>query len=393
LEYNEEALSISKEINDLIGVSRGLNNIAADYANMGEFENFESYIRQAIIINKKTGQKLWEGINYFNLGIIHRENQKYDSAFFYYQKAENLFDQINNIPKKSAILGHFSKYYEETGKLDQSLVYAEKSYKLALEHQLKKPTYLAAKRLHIVYLTRNEIENAYKYSQIESQWKDSLDIENSTNRLLQLEMLYEFEKQEQIRILERERTQFQYILSTTIVVAIFVLIIILLIARHRIKVKNAFIKRKELENQIETKNKELTSNVMSLMRKNEYLSEVAEKLLRVKEEAVKDETKNAIEKLAKNLEKSNDKEIWEEFEVRFQQVHTDFYENLLKKYPNLTPSEQRLCAFLRLNMTTKEISELTGIRTNSLEISRSRLRKKLGISNTKENLVTFLTQI
>lgn len=393
LEYNQQSLDISREINDIIGISRGLNNVAADYGNMGEFDNFEDYIRQAIVINKKAGRKLWEGINYFNLAIINRENESFDTAFYYYKKAEALFIEINNIPKRSAINTHFSKYYEELGDLDESLVFAQKAYQLGKDNQLKRPIYLSAMRLHYVYQGMGNIDSAYKYCQIQYQLKDSLDLEKSMNRLLQLELLYEFEKQEQLREIEKERVQFQYIITAVLIISLFVFVILMLIARHRIKVKNAIIKRKELEGELEIKNKELTSNVMSLMRKNEVLSEIAGKLLKVRDDAVKDETKLAIKRIVRELEQSNDKEIWEEFEVRFQQVHTHFYEELLKKHPNLSPSEQKLCAFLRLNMTTKDISELTGQQTNSLEIARARLRKKLGITNTKENLVSFLSRI
>ena len=126
---------------------------------------------------------------------------------------------------------------------------------------------------------------------------------------------------------------------------------------------------------------------------NEALAEIADKLMKVRNDAVKDETRLAIKKIAIELQKSTDHEIWDEFEVRFKQVHNDFYDKLMLKFPNLSPSEQRLSAFLRLNMTTKEISELTGQRPESLDTARVRLRKKLGISNTRINLVNFLSQI
>ena len=110
-------------------------------------------------------------------------------------------------------------------------------------------------------------------------------------------------------------------------------------------------------------------------------------------EAVKDETKEAIRRIHTDLKKSTEDEIWEEFELRFQQVHRDFYDKLMDKFPDLSPNEQRLCAFLRLNMSSKEISELTGQSPNALETARYRLRKKLGISNSQVNLITFLSTI
>ena len=83
---------------------------------------------------------------------------------------------------------------------------------------------------------------------------------------------------------------------------------------------------------------------------------------------------------------------WEEFEVRFQEVYTGYYTKLNTKFPDLTPNELRLCAFFRLNMTTKEIAAITYQSTNSIVVARYRLRKKLGLEK-EENLVGFLSKI
>ena len=82
---------------------------------------------------------------------------------------------------------------------------------------------------------------------------------------------------------------------------------------------------------------------------------------------------------------------WEEFEVRFQEVYTGFYKNLRERYPDLTNNEVRLCAFFKLNMTTKEIAAITYQSLNSIKVARYRLRKKLDISK-EENMTAFLSQ-
>ena len=93
-----------------------------------------------------------------------------------------------------------------------------------------------------------------------------------------------------------------------------------------------------------------------------------------------------------NVQTSLSKDSWKEFEVRFQQVHTDFYKKLTNKYPYLTSNDLKLCAFLRLNMSTKEISAITFQSYNTLSTARYRLRKKLGLDD-HANLVSFLSQI
>lgn len=393
LEYYSQSLKIAREINDLVGTSRGLNNVAAVYGSKGEFNNFEAYIIEAVEINKQIGRKLWEGINYLNLGVISRDSKNYDTAYSYYKKADDIFTELNNIPKIVSVNIGLSKYYSETGNQEKSLYHAMFAYDIGQINNLKKSIYESAKRLHEIYIEGDDLTNAYKFSSIEYQMKDSLDIEKSMTRLSQLELLYEFEKLDQEEKLKHQKRDYIYIIVGTSLLFIFIVTIILLVARQRIKAKNTIIEKKQLENELEMRNKELTSNVMALMKKNEILSEIADKLMDIRDEAVKDETKSAIKRIAGELQKTTDDEIWDEFEVRFRQVHSDFYEKLIQKYPNLSPNEQRLCAFLRLNMTTKEISELTGQRTGTLEIARSRLRKKLNITNTQVNLVTFLSQI
>jgi hypothetical protein len=132
---------------------------------------------------------------------------------------------------------------------------------------------------------------------------------------------------------------------------------------------------------------------MTLIKKNEMLSEISSKLFQIDSETKHNETKEAIAKINQEIKKISDDKIWKEFSARFNEVHIGFYEKLLKMFPELSQNELRLCAFLRLNMTSKEISELTGQSSHSLEIARYRLRKTLGITNSKENLISFLTKI
>ena len=85
----------------------------------------------------------------------------------------------------------------------------------------------------------------------------------------------------------------------------------------------------------------------------------------------------------------NEDQDWKHFEVSFKELHEDFFENLLSQYPKLTPKDLRLCAYLKMNHTTKEIAPLMGISIRGVEIHRYRLRKKLNIDNS-QNLSNYL---
>ena len=105
------------------------------------------------------------------------------------------------------------------------------------------------------------------------------------------------------------------------------------------------------------------------------------------------ENQPAIQKVVLDLQSNLQPELWQEFEFRFQQVHEQFYKALNEKFPDLSPSDRRLCAFLKLNMTTKEISAITHQNAKSIDVARTRLRKKLSLTGTDHNLVSFLSQL
>jgi tetratricopeptide (TPR) repeat protein len=152
LEYYLRSLQLAKELHDDIGISRGLNNVAAVYANKNEFRNFEENIKEAIKINKKIGRRLWEGINYLNLGIANEDNHNFDTAYFYIQKSISIFTELNNIPKLSVAYIIFSNYYSEINDPGKSLHYAKKAYQIGEANKLKNAVHRAARRLHEIYL-------------------------------------------------------------------------------------------------------------------------------------------------------------------------------------------------------------------------------------------------
>ncbi len=88
-----------------------------------------------------------------------------------------------------------------------------------------------------------------------------------------------------------------------------------------------------------------------------------------------------------------DSRMWEEFEIRFNKVNNDFYQKLSARFPDLTSNEKRLCAFLFMDMNTKEIASITGQSNEAIVKARTRLRRKLGISNQEESISTILTAI
>lgn len=99
------------------------------------------------------------------------------------------------------------------------------------------------------------------------------------------------------------------------------------------------------------------------------------------------------DKIIHALKKSGAALQWDEFELRFLQVHLDFNKKIHALSPKLSSSERRLCYFLLLDMSTKEIATITGQTIRAVELGRIRLRKKLGLTNTETRLFDFMSNV
>jgi DNA-binding CsgD family transcriptional regulator len=137
------------------------------------------------------------------------------------------------------------------------------------------------------------------------------------------------------------------------------------------------LQNEKLENEVKFKNHELASATMHLMERDNALTKVKDELEKL---YTKTGNNHDIKKtlfLLKDVEQNNDK--WEQFASHFNEVNNDFLRKLKKKYPALSNTDIKVCTYLKLNLSTKEIAQLMNISVRGVEISRYRLRKKLEI--------------
>jgi DNA-binding CsgD family transcriptional regulator len=136
----------------------------------------------------------------------------------------------------------------------------------------------------------------------------------------------------------------------------------------------------KLEAELQVKNTELASAALHLVQKSDVLQKIKAQMGKLKEGVPSAENAADLKKILKTLNEENKiEEQWQQFATHFDVVHRDFLSSLKKRYPTLTPNEQKLCAYLKMNLTTKEIAQLMNITPRGVEISRYRLRKKLEV--------------
>ncbi|NCC55596.1 MAG: hypothetical protein EOM11_08985 [Erysipelotrichia bacterium] len=175
-------------------------------------------------------------------------------------------------------------------------------------------------------------------------------------------------------------------------IIILAISIVILIMKNRKQRERLFAKEKDnLLKDIELKNKELVCDVTNIHTKNVVINKVA-KTLAGNMHVFKQANIDLIHDLIGELKQSMDEVSWKEFEMRFGRVHESFYQHLDEKFPDLTPTERRICAMLKLGLSSKEIAAITLTKPESIDTARSRIRKKLNISKD-DNLIEFLRRV
>lgn len=410
LEFLQKALEASQEINHQ-------KNIASIYINMGsiyydekDLQLAKSYFEKALALAIEIKSKSIESNALIAIGEIYEKEKQNTSAMEYFEKALEIAEEISDEyrgPKSilfARIYSNIGYIYFNEGNYPNSIEFLLKGYDLAQETGQLKIVSRNAEKLSVAYQKLYQINKALSYSRIFKTISDSIINEDVIKKIAKVELQNEFDQQIKEKELDQtrkdaiqKRKELVYMMTTggsVLAVVIFILLYILLknkVKRVQLSKKNLELEKKNLTKELDYKNKELTTNVMYLLKKNELIVNITEKL-RIAKLGFKVENAKIADDIIRELEASASTNTWKEFELRFQDVHTDFYNKLNKLFPDLSPNDLKLCAFLRLNMSTKDIAAITYLSVNSINIARHRLRKKINIDKD-ENLITFLSQL
>lgn len=140
-----------------------------------------------------------------------------------------------------------------------------------------------------------------------------------------------------------------------------------------------FEESKALQNQIDSKDRELAYKAMIMARNAESSEQLLTDLITIKGK-VDGDADDDLRRVISSVKFSSREELWNEFQLRFIEVHKDFASNLQTAFPDLSKSEIKLASLLKLDLSSKEVAQLLGNTRESVDVSRSRLRKKMGLS-------------
>ena len=397
-EYFQKSLEIWIKIGDDKGLAALFNNVGEIYRLTRDYYRALEFFNNAIVINQKLNLRKFLAINYDNVGKIYTVIENYDSAFIYLNKSLNINQQISNEQGIAAVSISLGNLYYNKNEYQKAIEYYKTGFQIAVNEGLLNLIKDASIGISNVYKELGQFKNALRYHRLYQKTSDSLFSIKNIEKITQLEMSLIFDHAQELKSIKRQKQNYIYFLIAAGILVLIILFI-LLYGRMRIKINHAKIEaenlqleKKRLEEEIDFKNRELTTNVMYLVKKNELINFISDKLIKAQSK-YKKENQKQIQKLIFELQSNIDSNVWKNFEDRFHDVHHDFYNKIHEKFPHLTENDRKLCAFLKLNMSTKDIAAITHQNPNSIEVARTRLRKKLKISNTDISLVSFISNI
>jgi len=149
--------------------------------------------------------------------------------------------------------------------------------------------------------------------------------------------------------------------------------------------------KKLLHLELESQQKQLTMQTVNMMQNSELLQSVLADI-RALIPMTNSEGKSLISSLEYKINDNSNEHIWKEFEICFEKVYSNFYNKLTERFPDISVRERRLCAFLKMNMSTKEIAAITFQTPNSIDVAKHRLRKKIDI-DSDDDFTSFLISL
>ncbi len=396
IHYFNESYMVSKALKDSSYIAKTLNNLGNVYLKLDLKNSYKYYKKCLSYLNQYDNPNL-RTVVYTNVARNYTLQQKNDSALVYYNKALQMLNTSPLVEKKTQgwVYNALAQYYFNTQQIDLAIVNAKKAI-LAYDDKFSFDSQEIVQILYKAYLKNENYKAATQYFTLYNEISDSLKVYEKLVNIQRLTLQNEFESHKKNLKLQEAEKHINYLLVGGSVTVILLVALIGIIsyknkwAKAQLKYNLLKSKENELNSTIELKNKVLVSKTMYEIHRNKIVQDVIEKLKVVQRKAVKKETKLAINEVSRQLENRDIEKIWKEFQIGFEKVYVSFFDELNIKHPDLTRREKRLCALLKLNMTSKEIAQISGLSIKSIENSRTRLRKKMGLTNAKVDLSAYL---
>jgi tetratricopeptide (TPR) repeat protein/DNA-binding CsgD family transcriptional regulator len=374
LKKYSRALELFEEANSILETSNGLEEIIGNYENMadlysqiGDNEIAIYYHEKSILLSEQNNIMVGLPAIHFALGNIYNNQNKYNLAIKYFKKGLEIAKQTGSLPEQSKLYKAIHLLLKESD-VDQSL-------NLLVEYSTIQDSLHVMKNLEIltqIEISRIMVENEQAISRKALEVEKQKTYRNIIGIGLIISLIFLF------LLINRyyyiKRTSKEILRQKGII--------------HKQEITVQKEKEVRLQNDIAFKHKELTSKALNMSHTQEIFSNLATQL-KTTGNGSSPAVKKSLELIQKQLHSENE---WNEFQKWFSEVHNDFYRILIFKFPTLSQREQKICALLKLKLSTKDIASLTNLSPGSIEQYRIKIRKQMGIARSV-NLTEFIDSL
>jgi tetratricopeptide (TPR) repeat protein len=416
LEFLNRSLAMSETAKDDRAISVCNENLGDIYFQLKQYDQSKKYFDRALELFKKLGSEGGQIFCLTGLANVYREQNDLEQALRCGQQALLLSEAYEKY-ERPLLYSYESigKTYVAMKDFNQAKVFLEKALVIAVKFKMTESIRDLHGRLAELFIHLNDPKKAYDHEVLYAAYADTLVQAEKIRQLAEMQTRFETERKEkEIEILKRDKALTQVYYSAAAAVVVVLLIIgVLIINRQRMKIqnerqlaekenqileerqtlmetqlRNKELTEKQLHDQIEFKNKELATHTLNLIQKNEILENIKQSVAEIKT-ASEDQLGHKLSGLVNmvNYSLHLDRE-WENFKLHFEQVHQDFFKNLIDKHSDLNANDLKLCALIKLNLDNREVATILNISQDSAKVARHRLRKKLNLP-AEQNLISF----
>jgi tetratricopeptide (TPR) repeat protein len=350
LELYSKAEKLCEKSNDSYGLTKVYNCSATLYGAMEDFKKAEEYARKALFLTRELNDSNGIAFSLAELGIIFSKTGKYGEALEFLKEAD-LYDALQ--PTRYRIFLFKGNIYALLHDFKKSVEMLLKAYEFAENEAHTQRKWEVMQLLSDVYRQKGDLENELHFFKKAVEFERILREEQTQRTILEMQARFDLQQA------ERERDSYRF-------------------------------KSEKLESEVEEKSRELTSLAMRLIQKNEFLLKINGLAGSIPQRG--DETDLQIAALQKEISSAiRTDDEWPVFEKQFQFVHHDFLLKLSQQYPQLTNEQHKVCALLKMKMSSKDIANLLCLSPRTVESHRYRIRKKMNLPQETDLLLHLAT--
>ncbi|QNL49859.1 tetratricopeptide repeat protein [Olivibacter sp. SDN3] len=414
-----EALDSYRKQKDQKGIANTYANFGHLYEKVFDYDSAYYYQQEAMKVFEAIGDLDGVAFVHENLGSIYEDKEEYDQAYVHFSKALSRFQHNGNTAMLIDAYNNIGDIHRKSGRYQEALLYTRKAAKLSREISAYSRLSSAYRDLGKTFYFLKHSDSTFHYLEQSRALFLNIYTEDSKNQAALLKVLYDLDRKD-ARIAEMGREKriatILYIASGVVALLLVALaFVVIRNQRQRIRserkirekektlsktkqqlmetdLMNKKLKEEQMKKTLESKAREITSHTLQAIEKNQLLEEVKwsiTAMIKSDGRSYKKELRRLLNKIHQNFNKDVH---WEDFRRVFEEINQDFFQQLQKINPDLSSTEIRLVSLIKLNMSTPDIAALLGISTDSLRVSRYRLRKKLRLEQGK-SLTAFLQGI